>query len=526
MRCARKCIALILMVCSFSADCGFAAAVQGLQVTPVDEDEALVFPLADDVRLTLRTTNPTGRDVGLVASVRPFQGVPLAAGEREKALAQGQTLVAYGVSQYCRIDTLSDQTIKSVEAIAKTGAGEVRVNLGRLPRGLHMLDLDFIQGEATLKNTKYPLFMAEDVEPREYAAPALPVGVYTRQMQYRRTEGPLWWKTYCHAMALDLRRHHVNAVIACGGFSPGEVEIYNRYGLAGISRSGQMLDHPGVMASLIDDEPHPGEELEALKRKYAELRQKTDAIITTCMIGESMGLGTAGDPVNLWKELNPQARLFRWYGVKKHFYDALYPVYYKGALPFTSVLRIVEASSEIPWWVTLPAFGNDAHEAYFQNPAPAQVRCMTHLALAYGADGLIFFQYQEGLVDPVTLRPRDDKLAALGEVLGAIQPHMKLLRSLKHVGLDVRCPSPVVEALPLGVPEGPLHVYAVNKDARHPVSTQLLLWADVWQVSSLRDVYGGQELPLTRDAEGYWSARLTLEPGEGKLLVTDAKLRP
>jgi hypothetical protein len=374
-------------------------------------------------------------------------------------------------------------------------------------------------------NTKYPIFIADDVGQRQYNPLAIPVGVYTRFMQYRRTEEPLWWKTYCHSIALDLRQHNVNTILACGGFYPGEVDIYNSYGLVGISRDGRSLDHPGVIASFVGDEPHPGEELEKLKQRYEDLRKETDAIITTCMIGESMGMGTAGDPVNLWKELNPKVRLFRWYGVKKHFYDALYPVYYKGVLPFTSVLRIVEASSDTPWWIVLPSFGKDHHEAYFQNPSPAQMKCMMHLALAYGADGMMLFQYQDGLVDAVTLQPRDGKFDIVTEVAGKMKAHTELLRSLKHTGLDIRCPNPVIEAIPLGCEGIPLHVYAVNKDAKNSVSTQLLLWADVWQVSSFREVFSDKELQVTQDAEGYWRVPLMLEPGEGKLIMTDAKVK-
>ena len=122
-------------------------------------------------------------------------------------------------------------------------------------------------------------------------------------------------------------------------------------------------------------------------KQYEDLRKKTDAVITTCMVGESMGLGGPGDPVNLWKVLDPKVRLFRWYGVKK------------------------------------------------------------------------------------------------------------------------------------------LYVYAVNKDTKRSVSTRLLLWADVWQWTIAREVFSGEELNIARNDEGYLSAPLTLEPGEGKLILTDAKVK-
>jgi len=525
MRTLPKCMAFGVALIVLGWGAAFAGPVDSVQAVPEEDDDALVFSSATDVELTIKTANHSETDAHLLAAVRPFKGEPVSETEAKQAAAKGETVVEYGVSKFYRIETFADQTIKSGETVVKAGSEDLaRINLGKLPPGFYMLDISLFDGAMRLSNRKYPLAVLEDAEPQKYEPPVIPLGVYTRFMTYKRSTEPLFWKTYVHAIAHDLRKHNLNMVVASGGFHPGEVEIFNSYGVAGISRGGGLLDHPGVIASFVSDEPHPGEELEKLKQTYADLHKKyADKIITTCMVGEGMGLGAPGDPVNLWKELQPKVRVFRWYGIKKHFYDALHPLHYKGVLPFTSVLRIAEASSDIPWWVILPAFGKTGHEAYFQNPSPAQMRSMMHLACAYGADGILLYEYQFGLVDPVTLKPRDGKFAAVAEVAAKIKAHTDLIISLGHIGLDVRCPDPVVDAIPLesANKDGKLYAYVVNKDAKNPVSTRLLLWAERWVLTSVRDVYSGKNLEIGRDEEGYLTVPLTLAPGEGQLLATD-----
>ena len=543
----RRCIGTVLLVVLFgvvaSAPCAEIvfpplpepADVAGDKPTPenrysavpVAEDDALIFPPDAEAVLRVKAANRSEADVRLVAAVRDFQGVELKDREKTAAEEKGETVVAFGVRRFYRIDTLPDKTVGQGETLVKAGAqGELRIPLGKMPPGFYMVDLTFFRGAERLSNRKYPLGVFEKAEVRKVTPPAVPVAVYSGLMHYRRTTEPVFWKTYVHAVAHDLKKHNLNAVVACGGFDTGEVNIYNRYGIAGISRGGRWLDHSGVIASFISDEPKPGEELERLKQTYDELRKKSDKIITTCMVGDGMGLTTPADPVNLWKVLQPKVRVFRWYGIKKHHYGVLHHIHYKGRLRFTSILRIAEISSDTPWWVILPGFGGDHHEAYFQNPSPAQMRSMMHLSLAYGADGLIFYLYQTGLVDPVTLKPRDGKLAAMGEVAGYIAKHIELLKSRAHGGLDIRCPSPVVEALPVRVGEQKQRaVYAVNKDPKNAVSTRLMLWNEVWDWSRAHDVFGEKDLRIAKDEEGYLFVPLELQPGEGRLIVTDADLK-
>jgi hypothetical protein len=142
---------------------------------------------------------------------------------------------------------------------------------------------------------------------------------------------------------------------------------------------------------------------------------------------------------------------------------------------------------------------------------------------------ILFFGYQDHgswscFVDQRSLQPGDGCFAAAGAVAAKIQAHAPLLNSFQHVGLDIRCPSPVVDAVPRGnESDDRRYVYVVNKDTRNPVTTQLLLWAERWTLTDVRDVYSGERLPIQRDDEGYLSIPITLAPGDGRLLATDAR---
>ena len=495
----------------------------GLVVVPTAEDDALVFPPGESAVLTLRTVNRTWDDLRVVAAVRDFRGVPV----KDKAGHDqaGQTVVAFGVRDHYRIETLPGATRARSEADVKAQTeGPVSIELGVMPEGFHMLDLTLFRGGEQVSRRSYPLGVFTVPSPGPIEKPALPIGVYAKFMNFRRGQPEVFWKTYVHAIAHNLRTHHINTILAAGRFAEGELEIYNRYGIVGLSRFGHDLDHSGVIGSFIGDEPKPGPELAELRKKYEALQARIDKIITTCMIGEDMGMTTPQDPIKLWEHLQPDVRVFRWYGLKKSFYGVLNHVHYKGMLPYTSVLRLAEVSGDTPWWIVLPSFGGDQHEAYYQNPSPAQIRSMAHLACAYGADGLVYYLYQTGLVDPVTLKPRDGKFAALADVAGKLTAHADKLAAMKHAGLDVRCPDPVVQAVPVQIAGHGLGVYAVNKDPANNVATRLMLWDDVWHWATARDVFAGRELEVRRGEDGYLFVPSELAPGEGRLSLTDARV--
>lgn len=470
-----------------------------LDVQPQAADECLVFSPNENVQLRFQVSNASDspQSVTVAASVKTWGGEVVKDGERQEV------------------------------TVAAEGDTTVDFDMGQIPAGFFRLDLHAsCAGKQICERDDLPLAIQERGGV-PFTAPTIPVAGYCK---YYNKRTPLYHNTYAHAIARDMRDHSFNAVVADPSFTRETIDIFQSYGIATIARSSQFLDHPAVIAALVSDEPK-ADEIDELKQEYAGLRETTDKPLTTCLVGDALGFGKEGGPLWIWNQLKPELRCFRWYGIKKSFYGILHEVKYKPYLPLSTVLRIAEMSSDTPYWIVLPSLGKTEHESYYHAPTPAEIRGMMHLSLAYGADGLLFFAYQSHMawpcfVDQMSLEPTDGKYAAAAEVAGKINAHAELIKSLEHVGLDIRCPSPVVDAVPrISSKDEKLYVYAVNRDTKNAVSTRLLLWAERWTLTSVQDVFYGKDLEVTQDEEGYLSVAITLKPGEGKLLATDAASR-
>jgi hypothetical protein len=473
-----------------------AAPEHYLLVEPeTPEGGALVFPPKDDVKLAFKVSNYSDeeRHVSIAVSVKTWSG-----------------------------DVVKEQTVRKVRTAAGEDATAV-FDMGRIAAGFYRIDLNASwDAKPVCQVDDLPLAI-QNRGAGEFTVPEIPVGAYYK---YYSPKTPLYQATYAHAAARSLKEHHFNAVVAEPSFTRELVDIFQSYGIATIAR-GEFLDHPAVIATLSSDEPRP-DDIQGLRASYAKLREAGGKPVTTCMVGEGIGLGGETDPVVMWKKLEPDIRMFRWYGVKKSFYDALHTLHYKGVLPFPSVLRIVEASSNLPWWFVAPGLGKSEHEAFYFKAIPAQTSVLMHLALAYGADGIIFWAFQSHsswpcLVEQQSLAPTDGNYETAARIGAYVNVHADLLKALTVGGLDVRCPSAVVEARPMrDSRDESVYVYVINKDARQSVSTRLLLWAEQWTLTRVQDVYTGRQLKVQlRDEEGYLSVPLQLGPGEGMLLRTN-----
>jgi len=536
MRHSRKSIVRGVLVMLAVAG-GFPAPAQdaGPSAIPVEEDDALLFSATENVTVNVRVANPTPVSLGLEVAVRDFKDESIGKREVKPLWEQGERALGYGANRYFRVlKTLPEKTYAKTRRIVAPGTDEtVTMRLGKLPLGFHMLDMTFLRGGKPVANSKFPLAVARNIEPQEYRPPVIPIVAYTRMMQYKGSQRlagitlePIFWKTYLHYIACDLREHGINALMSCGGFQKGELAIYRRYGISGVGRSWKEGRQKGVIAVLIGDEPKH-RQLAEYRAKLDEARAKTGKPVSTALVGERLGTRYGRDPVSIWNALEPDIRILRWYGIKKNYNEPAFPLHYKALLPFVDLLRIDDACSETPWWITLPTFGKTGRNAYFENPTPAQVKCVMHLSMAHGADGLLLFQYQAfekeyGLVDAATLKHQDGKMKAVGTVTPLIAANAELLKSLEHGGLDVRCRNALVEVVPRRVGDR-LFAYVVNLDTKRETSARLLVWADSWDMGRVRSVYDGKSLRIERDAEGYYSIPITLAPGSGMLLATDAR---
>jgi len=350
--------------------------------------------------------------------------------------------------------------------------------------------------------------------------PPIPIGVWYKS---ERTDAD-----YVTSVAKSLKAHHFNTVVANDAFTREMVDIFEKQGIAVITRGDKFLDHPAVIASVVGGEPAPGKwpgrDAEKLEQVYEELREKTEKPLITCVVGDGLGVDNDDDPWKMWKGIAPKVRSLRWYGIARGHYGILHKRLYKGYVGYSSVLRIA-GSGRGPYWIVLPSFGKNDSEAEHQNPSAAQVKGMMHLALAYGAKGILFYALQshddwQCLVAEDSLKPADEKLAAVAETAAKVNAHAAFIRSLRAAGGDIRCPNSYVEAVGQVGPDRRPYLYTINKNTKDAVSTELLWWGQRPKLTKLRDLFSGEalEAPQELNEEGYQVIPLVLGPGEGKLI--------
>ena len=467
--------------------------VLGLFAEPKARDDALVFA--------------PGRNVSLGVSVSNFAS-------EEQSLSVTATAMTWDD------EPLGEKGSRDVQLRAGDSA-VVELDLGRVPAGFHRIVLAAHSGETEVARADALPLAVQERGAYELEPPVIPVAAYSKYFSKRT---PLYQNTYAHAIGKILRDHHFNAIVADPAFTQEMIDVFQSYGIATIARGRGFLDHPAVIASLQGDEPKR-DQIERLKADYEKVAQTSGKPVTTCMVGESMGLGSDHDPVGIWLKLNARLRAFRWYGIKKSYYGLLYDLKYKGWLPLSSVLRIAEASSDAPWWFVPPSFGRTNHEGYYRNPTPAEMRGLMHLAMAHGADGMMLWCLQSwgnwpALIEQQSLQPTDGKLAAAAGVAELIAKHTDLLGSLHYGAFEVRNSNPVhMEAVPRRSDAGAAYIYVVNKDAADDATATLAFKCGR---ATVQDVFSGKTLKTAPAPDGLRTVNLTLGPCHAALLALGA----
>ena len=357
--------------------------------------------------------------------------------------------------------------------------------------------------------------------------PELPVGVF-----YDASD-----RDAAHAgnVADLLLAHHLNTVVIHEGATAAVCDVFARRGIAVITRTGPLASHPAVVATLVGSPVTPERAMAidapALVSAWRDANAASDKPVLACLPGDALGTYRGDGPWTFWDAAPDAPRAISWFGVEGGHYGILHNRLYNNRLPYPSVLRIARSAlvrregASDRLWVVLQAFGKDGATTGPSNPSPAEMTGMLHLAIAGGSRAILLWALQDRgelscLVDE-NLQPSDGKLAAVAAVARLIEQHRSLLTSLRPTGLDVRCPDSRIELAAHTAPYGRVYLYAVNKQSRASVTTNLLLWGERQPPNGVRNVFADQVLAKApeKDAEGYHVFPLTFAPGEGKLLT-------
>lgn len=316
----------------------------------------------------------------------------------------------------------------------RTLAGEGTLDFGPVTHGFHRLQLGVLRGKQLVRTVPYPVFVGVPDPPVAYREPVIPFGVLLQTSVWK----PFHTKTYWHGIAALLRAHHMNTVvfINCHREFP---EIFEQYGIATLERSEVRQDYRSVLGLLALPE-----DLE----KVRALQESNKKPVMAALSVDDLGSGTDKDPLKAWKTLKPGIRVLRLPRVEA---------------TLSAALQRVSTGFDSPWWALIPV-GNSA----------AELRALTHLALAYGAKGVLYASLQGGaegggLVNYLSLRPVDDKLAIIAELGQFVSGSGEQLVTLKPGTHVVKCDPKSVLAVPVLVNDKP-GAYLVNTNTQETVT--------------------------------------------------------
>ncbi len=198
--------------------------------------------------------------------------------------------------------------------------------------------------------------------------PFFPIGVYTYGVDDR--------------ILTELRQMGFNTVVA--GFQPEQLSLIEKAGMKAICVNGPewraAAKHPAVLGWYLMDEPESGKTVAEVLAAYRQLKDADPA-----------------HPIGLVHSMFEAISIFR--DCADFTMPDIYPVTAKRDAPLSTVARYVDESRRVhgegwPCWPFIQAFGGTAtDDGKWALPTPDEVRCMTFLALAHHATGILYFSY-------------------------------------------------------------------------------------------------------------------------------------
>ena len=191
-------------------------------------------------------------------------------------------------------------------ATAALEAGNEKVvsfRLGRLPGGLHQLELAVTQGGESGRKSRYPLAVIER-QKIDYQPPLFPVGVTIKGVAHLRGRSAIYLNTYTHAMAHDLRKHHFNTVVLDELFGAEQIAIFAGYGISVVllQPDEEGLKLKPVIGGILTENPRRAQ-IEDLMKKHRALKAKVEKPLMICVRGEKAGTHSSENPIRLWGDV-------------------------------------------------------------------------------------------------------------------------------------------------------------------------------------------------------------------------------
>ena len=195
-----------------------------------------------------------------------------------------------------------------------------------------------------------------------------PIGIYTYRLDA--------------AILAELKAARFNTIVA--GFRPEQLDEIHAAGLKAIcvntAKSRAVAKHPALLAWYLMDEPESGKTVPEVLSAYEQLKRHDPA-----------------HPVGLVHSMFEAMSIFR--DCADFAMPDIYPVTAKRDAPLATVARYVDEARRVrpkgpACWPFIQAFGGPTTDGgKWALPTPQEVRCMTFLALARQATGILYFSY-------------------------------------------------------------------------------------------------------------------------------------